>query len=276
MITHVQQQFGPSADAYATSDVHARGESLKVLLQLLQPESTWHILDIATGAGHTALTTAPHASHVYALDLTPAMLVKTQELAVSRDITNLTAALASGDRLPWPNESIDAITCRLALHHFTDASQAVEEWFRVLRPGGKVGLTDNVVINNIEIANEYNQFEAKRDPSHHWVWPGTHLESIFTERGFRILTSLELTKEFEFHQWADRQRVTPEDKAILLNELQQASPGLEAWLTPRWGADTFHFNLREIVILAQKPSAAHPSHPVHENKKAQLSPGGSS
>ena len=224
-----------------------------MLLQLLQPEPNWHLLDVATGAGHTALTMAPYVKRVDVVDLTPAMLIKTRQLSRSRGNANLAATLANGNRLPWPDASLDAITCRLALHHFTDAPQAVAGWFRALRPGGKLGLTDNIIANDIEIANEYNRFETIRDPSHFWVWPLAHLETMLTEVGFHVLDALELTKEFEFDGWADRQRVTPENKAILINMLRHPSPGLRKWLVPRFEAQGVYFTLREVVIVAHKP-----------------------
>jgi ubiquinone/menaquinone biosynthesis C-methylase UbiE len=70
----IQQQFGANADKYAMSAVHARGESLARLVELTQPHSDWATLDVSTGAGHTALTFAPHVARVIAVDLTHEML----------------------------------------------------------------------------------------------------------------------------------------------------------------------------------------------------------
>ena len=74
--SQVQTQFGRAAQDYATSDVHARGESLQLLVELVQPASHWKMLDIATGASHTALAFAPGVSQVIATDLTTEMLTK--------------------------------------------------------------------------------------------------------------------------------------------------------------------------------------------------------
>ena len=51
----VQAQFGPAAEGYATSSVHAKGESLEILAGLIEPQPDWQALDVATGAGHTAI-----------------------------------------------------------------------------------------------------------------------------------------------------------------------------------------------------------------------------
>jgi hypothetical protein len=57
----VQAQFGAHATDYVHSDVHSRGESLDLLLGRLQCDSICSALDIATGAGHTALALSPLA-----------------------------------------------------------------------------------------------------------------------------------------------------------------------------------------------------------------------
>ncbi len=58
----IQQQFGTNADKYATSAVHAQGESLARLVELTQPHRDWLVLDVSTGAGHTALKFAPEVA----------------------------------------------------------------------------------------------------------------------------------------------------------------------------------------------------------------------
>ena len=79
----IQSRFAASADSYVTSDVHARGESLGVLLELVRPQSGWAVLNVATGTGHTALTFAPHVASVVATDLTHRMLAKAVESAAA-------------------------------------------------------------------------------------------------------------------------------------------------------------------------------------------------
>ena len=60
----VQAQFGDKADAYTRSAVHASPSSLQQLVALVQPQPEWLVLDIATGAGHTAHALATHVEEV--------------------------------------------------------------------------------------------------------------------------------------------------------------------------------------------------------------------
>ena len=121
----VQAQFGASSDAYAISDIHAKGESLAILLELVQPQPDWQAVDVATGAGHTALAFAPYVARVVATDLTAEMLAKTAELAAARGLTNVETKPADAEALPFDDASFDLVTCRLAFHHFPNPRQAI-------------------------------------------------------------------------------------------------------------------------------------------------------
>jgi ubiquinone/menaquinone biosynthesis C-methylase UbiE len=120
----VKQQFGASSRAYATSDIHARGESLDILLAEIKPQPDWTALDVATGAGHTALAVAPLVKHVVAYDLTEEMLETAAELAARRSLTNLETRLGDAESLPFGDRSFDLVTCRLAFHHFPNPTRA--------------------------------------------------------------------------------------------------------------------------------------------------------
>lgn len=111
-------QFGANAAAYVTSAVHARGNSLTRLVELVQPQPHWQALDIATAAGHTAFTFAPHVAHVWATNITPEMLETVKQQATERNLKNVTVEYADAEDLPYPDASFDLVTCRIAPHHF--------------------------------------------------------------------------------------------------------------------------------------------------------------
>ena len=52
----VQDQFSSVADAYVKSSIHAKGEDLKLMLSFAGDVAGKQVLDIATGAGHTAFS----------------------------------------------------------------------------------------------------------------------------------------------------------------------------------------------------------------------------
>ncbi len=247
-----QAQFGASADAYATSSIHARGESLALLVELVKPQAGWQALDVGTGAGHTALAFAPHVAHVVATDLTEEMLAKTAELAAQRCLTNVETKAADAELLPFDDVSFDLVTCRLAFHHFPNSCQAVSEFARVLKPGGVLGFTDNIVVPDKGAAGYYNAYEKLRDPSHHWVYPLVRLRAMFEEAGLQVKATHQLSKEFEFHAWADRQHVSEAAREKLMAMMQDIPKALEPLFAPRWVDGTMYFSLWEAVIVAEK------------------------
>lgn len=248
----VQSQFGASSDAYASSDIHAKGESLEVLLELIQPQPDWLALDVATGAGHTAFAFAPHVARVIATDLTAEMLTKTAELAAIRGLNNVETRPADAEALPFDEASFDLVTCRLAFHHFPNPRQALSEFARVLKPGGVLGFTDNVTVPDKQAAGYYNAYEKLRDPSHNWVYPLVRLQAMFEDAGLKVAASRELSKELEFHDWADRQHVSAANKDKLLEMMRQLPPALEPLFAPRWADGTLYFSLWEAVIVGRR------------------------
>ena len=248
----VQSQFGSAADSYASSEVHARGDSLTVLLDFVRPQPDWHMLDVGTGAGHTALLFAPNIAHVVASDLTDSMLAKTAQLAEERGLSNVETRKADAEKLPFEDNSFDLVTCRLAFHHFPEPRQALGEFARVLKPGGLLGFTDNVTVPDKQAAGYYNAYEKLRDPSHNWVYPQVRLEAMFERAGFTIEKSSQIImKELEFQEWADRQRVSAVNKEKLLEMMRNIPEGLQPLFSPRWTDETMYFSLWEVVILAR-------------------------
>jgi SAM-dependent methyltransferase len=248
----VQDQFGAASAAYVVSDVHAKGESLGVLLDAIPTEPGWHALDVATGAGHTALAFAPRVNQMIAFDLTPEMLGTAAKLARERALPHFETRLGDAESLPFADESFDLVTCRLAFHHFPNQEDAFREMARVLRVGGWFGFTDNFVVEDPDGAKFYNDYERLRDPSHHEVLPLSALTALAEAQGLALRSTHRLTKEFEFQDWADRQRVSADDKDKLLAMLRAVPTAVQPLLAPRFADGTAYFSLWEVVLTAQK------------------------
>jgi SAM-dependent methyltransferase len=248
----VRSQFGRSAAAYATSDVHARGDSLGILVDLVRPAPEWNALDVATGAGHTALAMAEHVAHVVATDLTAEMLAETARLARERGLANLETKPADAESLPFRDASFELVTCRLAFHHFTKPETAVREFARVLAPGGILGFADNIAVEDAAGAAAYNAYEKLRDPSHHEVLPLSRLIALFEREGLHVEATRSFSKEFLFEPWADRMHVSAPDKARLLDMLRTLPATARPLLAPRFADGGAYFSLWEAVIVARR------------------------
>ncbi len=98
------------------------------------------VADIGTGTGFVAAGLAPLVATVYAVDGSSAMLeVARRNLG---DFSNVEVRLADGTALPFEAGSLDAIFANMYLHHCPDPQAAIREMVRVLKPGGRLVLTD--------------------------------------------------------------------------------------------------------------------------------------
>jgi len=257
-----QQKFGAAAADYATSSVHAKGESLARLVELVAPEKGWRVLDVATGAGHTALAFAPHVAKVTASDITEAMLAEAKKLAAARGLGNVKTIRAKAEDLPFPDMSFDLVTCRLAAHHFADAAAFAAEALRVLMPKGRLALVDNLSPDREilpELSTEetqrwaaaYNRFEKLRDPSHVRCLALGEWRGLLGNAGFDGVSREHLDQDIEFTPWVTRMRC---DEATVsrLKTLLRQSP-LQDFLKPREMEAGMVFTLQEGIVLARKP-----------------------
>jgi ubiquinone/menaquinone biosynthesis C-methylase UbiE len=257
-----QQRFGRAAADYATSEVHAKGASLARLVELTEPKPHWRVLDVATGAGHTALAFAPHVAKVTATDITEGMLAETRKLVKARGLTNVKALTAKAEDLPFPDASFDLVVCRLAAHHFRKIGNFVSEAFRVLMPGGVIGIVDNVAPDAAIVpgctadesrhcASLFNAFKKLSDPSHVRCLGLVEWKTLLGRAGFAVKHEECLDKEIEFETWVQRMR-SSEATTARLKEMLRDQP-LRDFLKPRETASGPDFTLKEGIILARKP-----------------------
>jgi len=104
----------------------------------LRPEMT--VADIGCGTGFLAEGLAPQVAQVHALDGAPAMLEAAQR-NLGR-FANVAYHVTDGDMLPLPDASVDAALANMYLHHCPDPAAALQEMARILRPGGRLVITD--------------------------------------------------------------------------------------------------------------------------------------
>jgi ubiquinone/menaquinone biosynthesis C-methylase UbiE len=181
----VQAVFGQRAAFYRTSSAHTDPRVLARLVELADPQPQWIALDLATGAGHTALALAPHVRRVTAFDLTRAMLAEAASLGAA---TRLDFDLCRGDvhRLPFLTGAFDLVTCRRAAHHFADLSSSLAEMRRVLRPRGRLVIDDRSVPDVPEADALMNRLDLLHDPSHVREYSPDAWATMLANEGFTL------------------------------------------------------------------------------------------
>lgn len=249
-----QKRFGDYAERYVTSKVHAEGEDLNRLLSMAAPQSHWRVLDVATGGGHTALKFAPHVAHVVASDLTPRMLHAARRFIKGQGVNNVSYAAADSENLPFVDNCFDAVTCRIAPHHFPDCFRFVQECARVIRPGGIFLVEDHAHPEFDAAARYIDSFEKLRDPSHNRAYAEYEWRGMFLDAGLSVEQAEIFTKEGgKLLPWAERQSCTPEVIERLQVMLVQVPAEVAAWLRPRYaGTPDAQFDHNYILIMGRK------------------------
>lgn len=251
----VRRQFGANAANYAGSVVHAKGASLGRLVELMEPEPTWRMLDVATAAGHTAFAFAPHVAAVVASDLVDEMLAVAREGAAERGLDNVTVETADAEAMPFEDGSFHGVTCRIAPHHFPHPDRFVAEVARVLRPGGRFGLVDNMVSDGASAF--VNRWELKRDPSHVRALSMEEWLPLIDGAGLEVVTAETMSKRMGFQMWVDNMSVPADVRVELLQELVDAPAAAAEYLRPELGAPgdqaAAAFHLTEGLVVARRP-----------------------
>ncbi|NUR27894.1 MAG: class I SAM-dependent methyltransferase [Catenulispora sp.] len=114
------------------------------LATALELRSGQSVLDVASGRGRSALTLAgEYDATVTGIDLSRANVALSNGAAQAEGLAGR-ARFELGDtgKLPCPNSAVDAVVSECALCMFPDRPAAAHEFMRVLRPGGRVGITD--------------------------------------------------------------------------------------------------------------------------------------
>ncbi len=248
----MRAQYSRRARAYARSSDHALGRDLQRLVELLAPRPEESALDLATGTGFTALALAPHVLSVVALDLTPEMLAEAQRLADEAGQDNVEFVLGDVHGLPFVDAKFDLVTVRRAPHHFADIAQAVAEIHRVLKPRGRLGLTDQVSPEDPEAGALIEELERLRDPSHVQALTATAWRRTLGAAGFEV-EALEIQPTGRsVDDWLQVAGTSAEVGATIRRKLAQAPARVREQLGYQ-GEDSPHtFVQQRLVVVARR------------------------
>jgi arsenite methyltransferase len=102
------------------------------------------VLDVASGRGTSALTIArEYGAAVVGVDRSAANVALGNGAAQASGLSDRVHFFTGHpERLPVPDSSVDGVVCECALCTFAGKAATAREFARVLRPGGRVGITD--------------------------------------------------------------------------------------------------------------------------------------
>jgi SAM-dependent methyltransferase len=168
------------------------------------------LLDIGTGSGAVALqadTWLGSEGRVVGCDIAATMVSLAEQRALEQEIASASFCQMDAEQLDFPDASFDLVTCAFSLFQFPDMRRALAEMWRVLKPGGRLGLSNFGPGYFSPIAalqrNLFRQFGLRALLPNPIAFKPAELETLLHGAGFTAVKLIEETERIWFDSPAE-------------------------------------------------------------------------
>lgn len=177
-----QAYFGRIAGEWDDIRTQLFGSGFTPLGLLALLPSEWVVADLGCGTGNVAELLSKHVKSIIAVDQSQPMLDAAQKRLGT--CTNIDLRLGDLNDLPIPDQTVDAATCVLVLHHLEHPEKAIREMARIVKPGGLALIVDMLPHTHEDYLHTMGHAHLGFDPE--------QLGSEFKRAGFRSTRAVPL------------------------------------------------------------------------------------
>ena len=163
---HIQQMFDGIAPSYDRLN-HLMSLGVDRIwrrraLREIVDGSVQQILDVACGTGDSTIAIAKAAglgSRVTGVDISKEMMSLVMEKAAHEGVHDrIRLKVADGEDLPFEDASFHRVTCAFGIRNFENKNKGLEEFYRVLKPGGKAVILELSIPDNNAVRKLYGLY----------------------------------------------------------------------------------------------------------------------
>lgn len=182
-------------DEKATNHHRAVIRANEVLAEMGNIQQGTRIIDAGCGLGHSTLWLAEHFNaHVTGITIVPKQVETMRKFIAKNGISNVDFLETSYFNMPFENDSVDVVWAIEAVCHANDKLQFYKEAYRVLKPGGKLLIGENLrTARPLEIKKE----KLLKEIFHSWAIPDLDTfeehRSHAKKAGFRTFKNNDVT-----------------------------------------------------------------------------------
>lgn len=240
----VTAEFGRAAEGFDRR-TKGRFDDLGVL-ELARPDPAGTVLEVGVGTGNFLGLFEGVAARLVGVDLTPEMLVRAQTAH-----PGMLLVRADGARLPLESDSVDLVVSAQTLHHVAEPIALLREMVRVMMPGGRLLIVDQVAQEKFEAAITMNQLEVVRDPSHAASRPPSALRTMVRAVGLEPAAERIVEIDERFSEWMMPGEF-PQERIEAVRAFI-ARRGHETGMGWRHDGSEWVFSRRRMMLLAVPP-----------------------
>jgi ubiquinone/menaquinone biosynthesis C-methylase UbiE len=250
----IRREFGQQAARFGEQGLTLSNQAyLQWMVEQLDLQSHFEVLDVAAGTGHLSRAIAPYVRRVVALDLTPEMLAQGRYEAEQQGLTNLVFEQGEAEHLSYAHERFDLVVTRFSLHHFADPHEPLHEMVRVCRRGGRVAVVDLVSPNDPAVSITYNHLEHLRDPSHVRALTADELQRLMRQMGLELVHTASRDVEVHLEHWLDLTGAAPEARQTIRTALTQDLESMQTTgMRPYFRDEELKFLQAWLVVIGMK------------------------